>query len=276
MRLKHTVFILLTFWLTQTAFSQEHTYGLSKEEISFTVPIEQIGADSKGTPIGTGFLVGHTNGLIALVTAKHVIWENGAVRPNLAYRLNNTSGQSDLIADSHAQLFAGKWFVSEQTDVAIRFIVFSNESKMGVIPMNALIERKNVRYGAPVYVLGYPMRLRSEKESIPILRKGVVAKLDEGVLWVDCFTFPGNSGGPVVYAPPIRVTGDLLKLNFRQDFGIIGLVSANLPYVDVAVSGQTQRPRVTFEENTGLTIAVSSDDILALLNRADVASSGKK
>ena len=42
---------------------------------------------------------------------------------------------------------------------------------------------------------------------------------------------------------------------------MIGLVSSYVPYRDVAISNQTNRPRIIFEENTGLTNIIPVDDI---------------
>jgi hypothetical protein len=100
---------------------------------------------------------------------------------------------------------------------------------------------------------------------VPILRKGIVAKTEKDELLLDAFIFPGNSGGPALYSSflgavlPIRVPGQL-----SGDF-VIGLVDAYKPYQDVAISQQTGRPRVSFEENSGLAVIVPADAIIKLV-----------
>ena len=61
--------------------------------------------------------------------------------------------------------------------------------------------------------------------------------------------FPGNSGGPVISRPE-AVAIDGTKANSASN--LIGIVRSYLPYVDVAVSGQTGQPRLVMHENSGL------------------------
>jgi hypothetical protein len=42
---------------------------------------------------------------------------------------------------------------------------------------------------------------------------------------------------------------------------LIGVVRGFIPYTDVAVSQQTLRPRVTFEENSGLAEVIPVDQV---------------
>src|SRR5947209_17525364 len=83
--------------------------------------------------------------------------------------------------------------------------------------------------------------------------------------------FPGNSGGPIFYMPTVSVSGPVLSSAFLNNPRLIGVVSSYLPYVDVAISAQTKRPRITFEENSGLANAVAADEVINLLERKDVA-----
>lgn len=83
---------------------------------------------------------------------------------------------------------------------------------------------------------------------------------------IDSNVFPGNSGGPVFIKPSIfdYRTGTLGEGTVGY---LVGVVSGFLPYSDVAISLQTRRPRVIFEENSGLAIVYSTDAILDLLSR---------
>jgi hypothetical protein len=69
---------------------------------------------------------------------------------------------------------------------------------------------------------------------------------------VDAFIFPGNSGGPVMRQCAGAPAGEIC---------LIGMVKGYLPYSDVASSRQTGRPRVTFEENSGLAVVIPVDAI---------------
>ena len=43
---------------------------------------------------------------------------------------------------------------------------------------------------------------------------------------------------------------------------LIGMVSSYLPYTEVAISTQTGRPRMIFEENSGLGIVIPMEQIM--------------
>ena len=73
---------------------------------------------------------------------------------------------------------------------------------------------------------------------------------------LDATVFPGNSGGPVLSKPEIAAIGET-KPNLQCK--LIGVVRAYVPYQDMAYSRQTGRPRVIFEENSGLTEVLSVD-----------------
>lgn len=100
----------------------------------------------------------------------------------------------------------------------------------------------------------------------------MVARADRGDLLADAFVFPGNSGGPVLYEPPIKITGNgLITSPFINEEHLIGLVSEFISYPETAVSIHTKRPRVIFEENSGLAIIVPVDAITELLSRDDLS-----
>jgi hypothetical protein len=75
---------------------------------------------------------------------------------------------------------------------------------------------------------------------------------------IDASVFPGNSGGPVVLQP---YANSILGTSPRHRAAVVGLVSSYVPYRDVAISVQTKRPRVIFEENSGLAEVVPIDAV---------------
>jgi S1-C subfamily serine protease len=106
-----------------------------------------------------------------------------------------------------------------------------------------------------VYALGFPMGIVGGESSAVIVRGGTIARIRDALVrantefLVDAFVFPGNSGGPVVSKPEAMS----IKGTKAQKAGyLIGVVRSYVPYADVAVSQQTQKPRVVFEENSGL------------------------
>jgi hypothetical protein len=133
----------------------------------------------------------------------------------------------------------------------------------------ATVERMNhegVREGDLVYVLGFPMGLVGAERDPVIALRGSIARIRDllegsvGSFIVDSTVFPGNSGGPVILRPETSsVTGTPAVATAYA----IGVVAAYLHYPDVAVSQQTGRPRVVFEENAGLAQVFPIDAVLA-------------
>ncbi|MAF10208.1 hypothetical protein CMK11_07140 [Candidatus Poribacteria bacterium] len=126
------------------------------------------------------------------------------------------------------------------------------------------MENEGVTEGDHLFVLGFPLGLVGARRNAVITRHGVVARIRDvldGVddyYLVDAAIYPGNSGGPVLLQPQlIGVEGTTP----RRRAGLIGVVSGYLPYRDTAVSLQTQRPRVTFEENSGLGLVLPMDKV---------------
>jgi S1-C subfamily serine protease len=120
--------------------------------------------------------------------------------------------------------------------------------------------------GDGVFVMGFPMGLVDGIQNYVVLRQGVIARVRDRLdsplvktFLIDAFVFPGSSGSPVVLKPEsISIQGT--KPGINQAY-LLGIVQGFVPYIDVAVSAQTKRPRVTFEENSGLAKVIPADYI---------------
>ncbi len=263
------LFILFSFNVSDI-FSQNKTSFFNTNWLKTTVSIE-VKIKNKYQPIGTGFLLTTLSNHIMLVTAKHVILdEKDSIVANLYYRLNEIDTTSILFeANYPPKLLRDKgWFLSNKYDVAARFVFFSEKSDIVFIDTSKFLNTKNLTPAANILILGFPLGLRSESYSTPIVRKGIVAKTESNNIIVDAFVFPGNSGGPVLYTPPLRL-GKGLHSDLENDDKLIGIVSNYIPYQDIAISQQTKRPRISFEENTGLCNVVPVEAIIEIMNRPD-------
>lgn len=126
------------------------------------------------------------------------------------------------------------------------------------------MEKIEVSEGDFLYALGFPMGLVAKDRKHVILRQGVIARIRDLFekrskdFVVDCLVYPGNSGGPVVLKPEM-VSIEGTKSN--SNAALIGVIKSYLPYQDVAISQQTQRPRIIFEENSGLSLVEPVDHI---------------
>jgi S1-C subfamily serine protease len=125
-----------------------------------------------------------------------------------------------------------------------------------------------VAAGDGVFVLGFPMGLVEDWRNAVIIKSGIIARIEDMLIsrsdafLIDALVFPGNSGGPVVLRPEIVSINGTPPQNRSY---LIGMVVAYQPYIDVAVSQQTQRPRITFEENSGLASVLPTDYIAAAI-----------
>ena len=177
-------------------------------------------------------------------------------------------------------LFDGQkplWFVhpDDDVDVAVVPINFDVliESGMQVAYFHSeqhsatidSLKSLGVTEGDFAYVLGFPMGLVGQHRNTVIVRSGTLARIRDAlarasnIFLVDAFVFPGNSGGPVILKPEaIAIAGTQAQ---TMPY-LIGVVQAYVPYDDVAYSAQTGRPRVVFEENTGLAAVHPVDYIL--------------
>ena len=102
----------------------------------------------------------------------------------------------------------------------------------------------------------------------PIARSGTVARVDEDGIIIETFVFPGNSGGPVVYSPPLKL-GRGFDTRLINEERLVGVVSSYIPYEEVAISPQTGRHRVVFEENSGLSEIIPAEAVLEFVVRED-------
>ena len=121
-----------------------------------------------------------------------------------------------------------------------------------------------VSAGDGVFVIGFPMNLAGQQRNYAIVRPGAIARVSDliqsavAVLLIDSHVFPGNSGGPVILAPSLLSIQGTKSNNIAY---LLGVVKDFIPYVDAAISPQTQRMRVTFEENSGLAEIIPVDRI---------------
>ena len=122
--------------------------------------------------------------------------------------------------------------------------------------------------GDGVFILGFPMNLAGEQKNYVIARQGAIARISEMLegasttFLVDSFVFPGNSGGPVVVRPEVVSIEGTKSIPRAM---LIGVVLAYQSYIDVAFSAQSKRPRVSFEENSGLAIVLPMDKVNEML-----------
>ena len=103
-----------------------------------------------------------------------------------------------------------------------------------------------------MFFLSYQPGIRIQQRISPIIRSGIISLINEdNTFFVDAAAFPGNSGSPV-FLKLSSVVNESGQVSYQTGGKFIGVIGEYLPYQEVAISTQTNRPRVVFEENTGL------------------------
>jgi hypothetical protein len=227
--------------------------------------------------LGTGFLYGDLQDekidgknsyQIYLVTNKHVLANQTSIvlkfdttnptRPSIHYSVSLLDANGAQIWTGHpnplvdiAVIHIDPNVIKEEY-VDVRFFA-SDQHTLD----NAGLTNEEVSEGDSIYALGFPMSLVGTQQQYVICRHGCIARIRDYIdghahsFLIDSTVFPGGSGGPVVIAPEITaIDGTKPKLKAY----LIGVVREYLCYQDQAISQQTGHVRITFQENSGLTV----------------------
>jgi hypothetical protein len=244
------------------------------------------GGDPTGQPtdwVGTGFVFFEVlaeddetlNGNTYLVTNRHLF--GTATSAKIRCNPSGAGPAQEFLAELTRPDGSPQWIghPDPAVDIAvlpIDFNVFVDRG-MAVVPFLSsqhVLTRQEMRAekvseGDEVFVLGFPMAMVGADRNFVIVRSGSIARVRDlldgssGEFLVDATVFPGNSGGPVILKPETR---SLEGTQAHDSAKLIGIVGAYLPYHDEAVSSQTGRRRVVFEENTGLSVVHPVDHVL--------------
>jgi len=232
----------------------------------------------KKTWIGSGFLVGRPQdndpqkSTVYLITNKHVV-ENGK-QIIVKFNSTNNSATMDYPVDLSPN-GSPAYSVHPTADIIAMQInpnVLSNDNSMFNyfnLPKHSLnlsqMRSTGVGEGSLIYALGFPMNLVNDRIQAPICRLGCIARIadafsDDNTIdfLVDCQTFPGNSGDPIINRPEIVAIEGTPHNNSAN---LIGILHSYITYQETLVSTQTKRVRVVNEENSGLTMVHPVDRI---------------
>jgi len=217
--------------------------------------------------------------LTFLVTNRHVLERltNAYIRVNPKERKAPEDYELELKNDTRQLWFAHP---DAAVDVAVYpgSLAFFQERGMQVdfFPNDQVVAGRSklvdlgVAEGDFVYVLGFPLGLVGVERNLAIVRQGVLARVSDALLnpnhnyLVDAFIFPGSSGGPVILKPELAYIKETEHVKGTKPIPmpfLIGLVKEYITYQDVAISPQTRRPRIVFEENSGLAEVIPIDRV---------------
>lgn len=206
--------------------------------------------------IGTGTLIAHPP-LTYIVTARHVaeiLVQQETEKRHAAAFLNSKSGEAAYLdLSSISRKHALTWIASDKADLATFPFARAADFDDLAVPDSLFLASDSLTELQDVFLLSYQPGLSDLGRIIPIARRGMVSVINsDGSFYIDAFAFPGNSGSPAFTRPgPVSFAPDGIVLGGAA-CRFIGIVGEYLAYSEVAVSKQTGRPRVVFEENTGL------------------------
>jgi len=246
--------------------------------------------------MATGFLYGHLTDTtvqpplyrVYLVTNRHVA---SPARPLVARFNPEGNGPAQTLDVAPADVANGidLWTFHPDNDIDVAVIpinvgvlaqsglrhnFFENDDHVQTV---AELQSGGISPGDGIFLLGFPGSTDVGVRSDVTVRGGCIARVEDiynglsKTFLIDSNNFPGNSGGPVI--TKIETTTLLGTQNVTQS-RLIGVVASYVAYQDVAVSAQTGRPRVVFEENTGLAHVFPVDAIQEAvdINVRDVVS----
>jgi hypothetical protein len=216
-----------------------------------------INQDKHLVPHATGFLV-NIGGIFHLMTAKHVVFssrKNDFTDKNLVVFFNANDGRIvaqplELIKNN----FHCNWVFHPKRDVDIALIPFGIQEgdDVKIISEDYFLTPDQLFENQDVFFLSFQPGIQIEQKISPIFRRGAISLMnDDTTFYIDAAAFPGNSGSPVFLNPSVMLTeAGTFSVSLGGKF--IGLIGEYIPYTEVAISLQTNRPRIVFEENTGL------------------------
>ena len=271
MQKKTMILFLCIIVIAQVSFGQQEgpvsplvdQIRQNKKTIVF---LGEMNKEGKIQPHATAFLVMIKN-VFHLVTAKHVIMEymdgkftGKLIDSNLLAVFNMKDGG---IGWRYIAAIKNKYGVNwvfhqnENVDIAvIPFPLDPQKDDVVVIPDSMFITADRIFELYDVYFLSYQPGIEIQDRILPIIRTGTISLINKDrTFYIDGFAFPGNSGSPVFIKPlPMRF-GDKGSIEVGPGplgGAFVGIIGEYIPYQEFAISTQTKRPRVVFEENTGL------------------------
>lgn len=218
--------------------------------------------------VATGFLV-MIEKIFHLVTAKHVVYDekdHSWIDEDYYIFWNGVDGNIKLRLLSQLTGDLGvNWVFHPDDNVDIAITAFVSDPALDAvsyIPEDLFVMPDQFFELDDVFFASYQPGMKFEGKINPIFRMGMVSRINQdGSFYIDGAAFPGNSGSPVFLKPsPMKYDNesDLYIIATNQMGGsLIGVISSYIPYQDIAISSQTKKPRVVFEENTGLSIVWS-------------------
>jgi len=256
--------------------------GEAKKTIVFLGTFDK---ENKPAFSATGFLL-RLDSVFHLATAKHVVVNPLTDKPRdgLMAFYNRKDG---VVAVTNLQSLIEeheiRWVFHADPLVDVALIPFPlnvSDDDVKTIPETVFKKSPDLFELDDVFFLSYQPGLEPHDKIRPVVRSGSISLLNaDGTFYIDAAAFPGNSGSPVFLKPSLLSYGEgTVAIGGPDDRGgrFVGIVGEYVPYQEWAISSQTNRPRVVFEENTGLSRIWSADFLGDIISSADFKDQTKR
>lgn len=247
----------------------------------------------KNNPIATGFF-GRKDNVVYFVTAKHVFYQknkegvdtlmnesaelvaysresgfNNQIK--ISVMLNLLANEKNLRIHPTSDVLVIKIgeIIKSDEGSAITFtqgakILTAGKQEIVTANFDDTIKLYNdVSISNDIYIFGYPSSLGIKNVpqidyERPLLRKGIVAGKNENLktIILDCPSYYGNSGGPVVEIERVNLT--------TYKFSVVGLVSEFVPFEEEWYSQKHKIVNINIE-NSGYSVATPIDPALEVI-----------
>lgn len=236
-------------------------------------------------PVGTAFwVVDKDANKFILVSNKHVFGELSEIILNqYSATAQNSARMIVNLKDKNGnKLWIGH--PDSLTDIAainVKYFKRMGDTKAEIIgvPYELFAKADELIEGDDIFILGYPLGIRTTNKAYPILRSGVLSLkptedflvlpnnkiIGRNIYLVDANIMGGNSGSPVFLKPgidrPFIKPGDIRKVTQPK---LIGIVSA---YVNELLPLVKTESSIYAKGNTGITIVHRSEEILKIVEQ---------
>lgn len=230
-------------------------------------------------PTATGFFISIKD-FNFIATSKHVVFNNktsSLIDEKLHFfTVSKIAGQTYTKSISAIKKLGNvNWIFHSNKDVDIAIMPVNidwSKADLLRVPMEQFVGIDKLLELDDLYYLSYQPGIIEKNKVDPIIRTGSISKINKDkTFFIDGFAFPGNSGSPVFFK----------KRYFKSDNpplpgSLIGIIGSHITYQDVAISSQTKRPRIIFEENTGLSKVWSVDFLKEIIKSTEFSNQLEK
>ncbi len=188
-----------------------------------------------------------------LVTAQHVLEQCLGANAVLLLRKRQPNSTYTRV-DMPIKIREGempRWVRHPQHDIAAMRVILPPDVATQPLPHASLADDRALRksglhVGSRVLTFGYPMRFEANNAGFPVVRQGGIASFPfvpvalHPTMFIDMNAFAGDSGGPVIAAPPDRAASN------GNGSATVNATSPDEPLVLGLITGQVRHDeRVT-------------------------------